>query len=160
MSHLRPSSSSAANSTSAAAASLLQAQQSSDGATAPAPTAVLSTSYRTSLVALILRMCSSETYANVVNFNWYIDTLVDLSYISLSIALDPAAAQSAGGVSLGVKLRDQLVDVAARVKAIRPYAVKKMASLLGDEEFLENGEGADVSEVLGAAAWICGEYCR
>jgi len=159
MSHLRPSSSSAANSTSAAAASLLQAQQSSDGAAAAAPTVVLSTSYRTSLVALILRMCSSETYANVANFNWYIDTLVELSYISLSIALDPAAAQSAGA-TLGVKLRDQLVDVAARVKAIRPYAVKKMASLLGDEDFLENGEGADVSEVLGAAAWICGEYCR
>lgn len=86
------------------------------------------------------------------------DRLVELAYISLLIARD--LSNPLVGVSLGVKLRDQFVDVTARVKAIRPYAARKMAELLEDENFLENGDGAEVSEVLGAAAWICGEYCR
>lgn len=65
-----------------------------------------------------------------------------------------------GVTSLGVKLRDQLIDVTARVKAIRPYAVKQMVKLLGDEAILENGDGDGIEEVLGAAAWIAAEYCR
>lgn len=163
LTQLRPRSSASASSTttsSAAAAALLQSQQPS--ASRPAAPILLSASYRTSLVSLVLRMCAHQTYANVANFSWFIDTLVELSYISLSISQDsngPLAAPAAEA-SLGHKLRDTLVDVSARVKAVRPYAVQKMAQLLGDEDFLENGEGADVSEVLGAAAWICGEYCR
>ena len=141
----------------ASVASRLQAQQTAD-ATPPAGPVVLSTSYRTSLVALILRMCSNATYAHVSNFEWYIDKLAELSYISLLLSQDPAAPVTS--TSLGTSMRDQLVDVSARVKAIRPYAVRKMAQLLEDEDFLENGEGADVAEVLGAAAWICGEYCQ
>ncbi|KAM0788195.1 hypothetical protein ACM66B_001354 [Microbotryomycetes sp. NB124-2] len=159
MTHLKPMSGSSAGST--AAATLLQAQQSNGRATASIATS--SNAYRTALVALILRMCSQQTYANVSNFAWYIDTLVELSYIALSISQEPAGVRADGAVSqnsLGQQLKDQLVDVTARVKAIRPYAVTKMAELSGDEDFLENGEGADVAQVLGAAAWICGEYCR
>ncbi|KAM0754395.1 Adaptor protein complex AP-3 delta subunit [Meredithblackwellia eburnea MCA 4105] len=147
-SHLQPS----ATTSSETATSRLQAAAGAAAAVPPPPK--LSPAYRVSLVSLILRMCSQSTYANVSNFEWYIDTLVDLAYLSLSLPPD------ANGVTLGSKLRDQLVDVSARVRAIRPYAVKKMADLLGDESFLEGGDGAGVIEVLGAAAWICGEYCR
>jgi AP-3 complex subunit delta-1 len=101
-------------------------------------------------------MCAQETYAHVSNFTWYIDVLVNLAYISLTIQQESPNLDA----SLGTRLRDTLIDVAARVRAVRPYMVKKMAQLLGDEDFLENGEGAGVSEVLGAAAWICGEYCQ
>ena len=154
---LRPGSTPTPPAVSGAAASLLQAQQNSDGAaTAVAPPPVLSTSYRTSLVALILRMCARQTYANVANFTWYTDVLVDLAYIALTIQPESGNLD----LLLGVKLRDTLIDVAARVKAVRPYMVNKLAQLLGDEDFLENGEGAGASEVLGAAAWICGEYCQ
>lgn len=103
-------------------------------------------------------MSSSATYANVSNFAWLIDTLIELTYISLTVQTD--LSTNAKGPSIGSKLRDQLVDVAARVKAIRPYAAQKAAALIQDEELLDQGDGIEAAEVLGAAAWICGEYCR
>ncbi|GAA6001960.1 hypothetical protein JCM10207_003012 [Rhodosporidiobolus poonsookiae] len=155
LTHLRPSAS-----TASAAASLLRAQQAASGGAAPSPASpTLTTAYRTSLISLILRMTSSGTYANVTNFAWLIDTLVELTHLAQTIQTD-ASPSSPATPSIGSKLRDQLIDVAARVRAIRPYAAKKMAALVQDEDFLENGDGGDVAEVLGAAAWICGEYCR
>ncbi|GAA5934933.1 hypothetical protein JCM3775_001686 [Rhodotorula graminis] len=162
LTHLRPS---AANSTASAAASLLRAQQ---GVAPAAPSPTLSASYRASLIRLILRMTSSGTYANVTNFAWLVDTLIELARIAQSLPVSvkagsssAAAVGSVGGQSAGAQLRDQLIDVAARVRAIRPYATKRMAQLIMDEDLLESGgEGAEVAEVLGAAAWICGEYCR
>jgi AP-3 complex subunit delta-1 len=152
MTHLQSST----TTSTASVASRLQSLQNPDTTAAPPSPVILSTSYRVSLISLILRMCSSSAYANVTHFEWYIDRLVELSYIAAQLSQEVPA----GGATLGSKLRDQLVDVCARVKTIRPYAVKSMAALLSDDTFLENGEGADVGEVLGAAAWICGEYCR
>ncbi|GAA5826066.1 hypothetical protein JCM3770_005228 [Rhodotorula araucariae] len=151
LTHLHPSPTSAAS----AAASLLRAQQGSSSAPASS-SPVLSASYRASLISLILRMTSSGTYSNVSNFAWLIDTLVELAYIAQTLSPEPAPGVS----STGVQLRDQLIDVAARVRQIRPYATKRMAQLIMDEDLLDGGEGADAAEVLGAAAWICGEYCR
>jgi len=91
-------------------------------------------------------MCSSSTYDNVLDFEWYLSVLVDLAYIS--------------NVDIGGQIRDQLVDVVGRVRAARAYAVKLMVKVLSDETFLLNaGEPGSCSEVLWAAAWICGEFC-
>lgn len=161
MIHLRPSASAPAS-----AASHLAAQQAAKGPAAPlAVPAVLSAAYRGSLIALILRVCAQATYGLVTNFQWYLDVLVELAHLALGLGAEGGAGEEGvlgggSGVSVGTKVRDQLVDVTARVKAIRPYAVQKMASLLEDESFLEGGDGADGAAVLGAAAWICGEYCR
>ena len=92
-------------------------------------------------------MCSSSTYDNVVDFEWYLSVLVDLAYIS--------------NVDIGAQIRDQLVDVVGRVKAARAFAVKLMVKILSDETLLLNAsEQGSCSEVLWAAAWICGEYCE
>lgn len=92
-------------------------------------------------------MCSSSTYDNVVDFEWYLSVLVDLAYIS--------------NVDIGAQIRDQLVDVVGRVKAARAYAVKLMVKILSDETLLMNvDEPGSCSEVLCAAAWICGEFCE
>ncbi|GAA5828331.1 hypothetical protein JCM11251_006201 [Rhodosporidiobolus azoricus] len=154
LTHLRPSAS-----TASAAASLLRAQQAASGSATSTPAApTLTASYRSSLISLIVRMSSSGTYANITNFAWLIDTLVELAHIAQT--LQPDASTATASASVGAKLRDQLIDVTARVRAIRPYAVKKMAAFIQDEDFLEEANGAEVAEVLGAAAWICGEYCR
>lgn len=92
-------------------------------------------------------MCSSSTYDNVDNFEWYLSVLVDLAYIS--------------NVDVGALIRDQLVDVVGRVRAARAYAVKLMVKILSDETLLLNAdEPGSCSEVLWAAAWICGEFCE
>ncbi|KAH7886244.1 adaptin N terminal region-domain-containing protein [Phlebopus sp. FC_14] len=105
-----------------------------------------SSAYRLVLSQRIMSMCSQSTYDNVTDFEWYLSVLVDLAYIS--------------NVDIGEQIRDQLVDVVGRVRAARGYAVKLMAKLLADDSFVLNaGEPGSCSEVLWAAAWICGEYC-
>jgi len=90
-------------------------------------------------------MGSQSTYENVSNFEWYLSVLVDLAHVA--------------NVDIGSEIRDQLVDVVGRVRGVRPYAVKLMHSLLSDDTMLRNaGEAGSCSEVLWAAAWICGEY--
>ncbi|BGP23565.1 AP-3 complex subunit delta-1 [Rhodotorula toruloides] len=158
LTHLRPSAS-----TASAAASLLRAQQAAtNGAPATPSTPAISTAYRSSLISLILRMTSRGTYSNVSNFAWLIDTLVELAYISQTLQPDTGcpALTANSPPTVGSQLRDQLIDVTARVRQLRPYAARKMASLIQDEYVLGMGEGGDATEVLGAAAWICGEYCR
>jgi len=92
-------------------------------------------------------MCSQSTYENVTNFEWYLSVLVDLAHVA--------------NVNIGSEIRDQLVDVVGRVRASRPYAVKLMYTLISDDALLRQAsvEGS-CSEVLWAAAWICGEYCQ
>lgn len=100
-------------------------------------------------------MTSRDGYANIEDFEWYFAVLVDLAYVS------PIP---------GPELKDSLIDVAVRVKAIRPYAVKLCSRLLGDDVYVNNATSHDngtgknektgPSEVLSAAAWICGEYAQ
>ncbi|KAG6842376.1 hypothetical protein C0991_007506 [Blastosporella zonata] len=141
LSHLVPEKSSLALPT--AAQSLAQA-------TAPTTRPFLSPSqspaYRLVLCQRILTMCSQSTYENVTNFEWYISVLVDLAHIA--------------NVDVGAEIRDQLVDVVGRVKAVRRYAVRLMYQLISDDTRLRNAhDEGSCSEVLWAAAWVCGEYC-
>lgn len=86
-------------------------------------------------------------YENIQDFDWYLSVLVDLVYV--------ANADVAG------LIRDQLVDVTARVKACRKYAIKLMVKLLDDDALvLSAKEPEKCTGVLWAAAWICGEYCE
>ena len=103
--------------------------------------------YRLILAQRILTLCSQDTYDNVTDFEWYLSVLVDLAYVA--------------AVDVGAQIRDQLMDVTARVRAARRYSVQLMVKLLCDETFLNNaGDEGSCAEVLWAAAWICGEYCR
>jgi AP-3 complex subunit delta-1 len=74
----------------------------------------LSPLYRTSVIEHIIQMCSQSAYTYVVNFEWYIAVLMDLSRVS--------------GVQVGTLLSDQLIDVAVRVESVREYCVRMMVS--------------------------------
>ena len=185
MAHVSPDARTNANivaSTSSSVATL-RALASVDGKTSNNSTTTASidgamaSRYRVSLVHLILSVCSRHTFAYVTNFSWLIDTLVALAYVnlnlpSLSLGADKALATMA---PIGVRLADILIDVTARARAIRPYAVKQMRRLMEDDTFVTNAgaqgllgtradsiEAADdgAVDVLGAAAWIVGEYGR
>ncbi|KAH7915689.1 adaptin N terminal region-domain-containing protein [Hygrophoropsis aurantiaca] len=106
-----------------------------------------STAYRLVLSQRIMAICSQSTYDNITDFEWYLSVLVDLAYVS--------------GVDVGAQIRDQLVDVVGRVRGARPYAIKLMVKVLSDDTFLLHADQpGSCSEVLWAAAWICGEYCH
>jgi AP-3 complex subunit delta-1 len=105
-----------------------------------------SPAYRLTLAKCILNLCSRSTYENVSNFEWYLSVLVDLAHVAQ--------------VNVGPEIRDQLVDVVGRVRGARSYAVSLMYTLLSDGSIISNAsEEGSCSEVLWAAAWICGEYC-
>jgi AP-3 complex subunit delta-1 len=64
------------------------------------------------------------------------------------------------GTKHGQLIAMQLLDVAIRVQAIRKYAVQQCALLLEKACLLSGQPRATMSEVLYAAAWICGEFSR
>ncbi|RPD64688.1 Adaptor protein complex AP-3 delta subunit [Lentinus tigrinus ALCF2SS1-7] len=112
----------------------------------PAALPSQSPAYRLTLAQRILALGSQDVYANVTDFEWYISVLVDLAYVAR--------------VNIGEEIREQLVDIAGRVRAARRYAVQVMVKLLSDDAFLHNAsDEGGCPEVLWAAAWICGEYC-
>ncbi|XP_022087832.1 AP-3 complex subunit delta-1-like isoform X2 [Acanthaster planci] len=102
--------------------------------------------YRDELLAKIIQICSQNNYQYIVNFEWYVSILVELTRIE--------------GTKHGHLIASQMLDVAIRVKAIRSFAVQQMAKLLENTSLLV-GSAAQLNgicEVLYAAAWIVGEF--
>uniref|UniRef100_T1J3E7 AP-3 complex subunit delta n=1 Tax=Strigamia maritima TaxID=126957 RepID=T1J3E7_STRMM len=103
------------------------------------------TSYRDELLSKIVEICCQNNYQFVTNFEWYVSILVELTQIE--------------GTRHGNLIACQMLDVAIRVQAIRPFAVSQMASLLANNQLLSsNAQRSSICEVLYAAAWICGEF--
>ncbi|KAH8835125.1 Adaptor protein complex AP-3 delta subunit [Flagelloscypha sp. PMI_526] len=93
--------------------------------------------YRLVLCRSILDIGSKNTYENVVNFEWYLSVLVDLAHVA--------------NVDVGDEIRNQLVDLVG--------SMGLMHGILNDESWMVRAnEPGSCSEVLWAAAWICGEY--
>ncbi|PWZ00121.1 Adaptor protein complex AP-3 delta subunit [Testicularia cyperi] len=186
LSHLEPPQVAGASGGSSAAAAALKASLGAVGASDADPTSsplaamtsannpTLSPSYRLEIVNRILALGSYETYSNVLNFRWYIDTLLHLALIT----------NLPDDADVGPKIRDQLIDITSRVRAIRPHAIQVLTNLLRDPRLVPpssapsasstaNGEklpggagdrsGSDefagARKVLHAAAWVLGEYC-
>ena len=140
---------SGSSSTQATAAGSLEAA--TKAATAPLSSpAVTSPAYRETLARRILSLCAADLYAHVADFQWYISVLVDVAYVARA--------------PVGAVIRDHLVDVVARVRQVRSYAVQVSMRILEDDVFLKDGnetaeeEATQCCEILWAAAWICGEY--
>ncbi|KOX72703.1 AP-3 complex subunit delta-1 [Melipona quadrifasciata] len=102
------------------------------------------TAYRDELLSKIIQICSQNNYQFVTYFEWYISVLVELTKME--------------GTKHGPLVATQLLDVAIRVQAIRKYAVQQCALLLENSYLLTGQPRATMSEVLYAAAWICGEF--
>ena len=114
---------------------------------------ILPLEYRAAIIRQILEMCSRNTYANILDFNWYVDTLVDLVHVLPSRVGDSSNDVAA---AVGTELR----TVAVRVISARPYAVQAANLLLVHREMLASAQGSGLSslEVMEYAAWIVGEY--
>lgn len=133
----------------------------SDLSPAPANTSsFIIAHYRYRLLLLILRLTSrpsddgQQLYVNVVDFDWYVDTLFKCAYLSLSIL---PTLNSSECERLAHKLSDCLLDVTARAAAIRPSAVTRCRRLLADQTFVAL-DNPVVDSVTSACAFILGEY--
>ena len=117
----------------------------------------LPTEYRAAMIRQILEMCSRDTYTNITDFEWYVDTLVSLASLLPSQSGD-VSSSNAIAAAVGVELR----TVAVRVVSARSYTVRAAHILLLNREtlFAIPGSGISSLEVLEYAAWIVGEYSR
>ncbi|CAD5219534.1 unnamed protein product [Bursaphelenchus okinawaensis] len=105
--------------------------------------------YRDELLARIISICSHKNYQYITNFEWYISVLVELTKVE--------------GSKHGVLIGEQIQDVTVRVQSIRHYSVSQMALLVENAHLLLSANSAqrnNISAVLLAAAWICGEYAE
>ncbi|EPB69935.1 adaptin region [Ancylostoma ceylanicum] len=79
-------------------------------------------------------------------------------YISVLVELTKVE-----GTKHGAKIAEQIQDVTVRVESIRHFSVSQMALLVENAHILLAGSAQqrnNISEVLLAAAWICGEYSQ
>ena len=95
--------------------------------------------YKKDLVLKILELCSSDKYALLQDFSWYLDILLKLSYVSPE--------------DMGDLLEKQITDVALRVLPVRAYAVQECTKVL-----IQKTDAMILPQVLPAIAWIVGEY--
>lgn len=110
-------------------------------------------SYKLDLVAKIVEICSSDKYALLQDFGWYLDVLFQLGHMR---GLDAHSTL----------LRSQISDVALRVLPVRPFAVRRSLEILLERDGVcsadpsgDNGRGRHIMpEILPGAAWIVGEY--
>lgn len=118
--------------------------------------------YKTDVISRILAMCSSNNYSHLVDFDWYMDILVQLARdapVRSTLSFEKTESRRSDSCSdISGKIGDELRNVAVKVKAIRPQAARAAESILismynDDSSPLTSGSG-----ILRPVAWIVGEY--
>jgi AP-3 complex subunit delta-1 len=125
---------------------------------------ILPDEYKVDVINRILEMCSSSSYANLLDFDWYIDILIQLVRIApipsqASLLQDPEPdAKDFSTIGVSARIGDELRNVAVKVKAVRLQATRAAESILIS---LYNDNSAQMtagSGVLKSIAWMVGEY--
>jgi AP-3 complex subunit delta len=108
-------------------------------------------------------MCSSKNYGNLVDFDWYIDILIQLvrnspvSRSSVSQDVDSRLGDSSS-TDVSGKVGNELRNVAVKVKAVRLQAARAAESIL-ISTFNDNSSSlTPASGALRPIAWMVGEY--
>ena len=96
---------------------------------------------RDELLSKIIQICSQNDYQYISNFEWYVSVLVELSQLE------------GGGGRHGAILAQQMMDVAIRVAAIRPFATQQMALLVENSAVImakgKRNSSAEVGKIFG-----------
>lgn len=125
-------------------------------------TSPLPDNYRVDVIGRILFMCAKENFANIVDFDWYIDVLTQLVRMApVPRAADPEAAVSSNSRSTGdvsEKIGNELRNVAVKVRAMRSTVVRAAETILAQLNSDAPPGHAIVSTTLKAVCWILGEY--
>lgn len=131
---------------------------------------VLPSKYKIAIIQQILDMCAANTYANISDFEWYINVLVQL--VGLVPADSSIEPESEGTRDLqnyhaqitveevSAHIGQELRNVAVRVNSVRYQVVQAAASLIlaVGNQTSNVVVGSTSSAALQYAAWIIGEY--
>ncbi|KAK2768794.1 AP-3 complex subunit delta [Arachnomyces sp. PD_36] len=118
--------------------------------------------YRNEVLHRILDICSRNTYSAIVDFEWYVEILVQLLKLipppntTMSQKLQPDSRDIASRI--GAEIR----NVAVRVKSVRPDATRAAESILliDNREILFPASSASCTSILDPIAWVVGEYAE
>ena len=102
--------------------------------------------FRDEILAKIIALCHANQYANVLDFEWYLSVLTDLSRVQ--------------GTRRGGLIATQFLDVALRVRDVRGFAARVLISFLRDQRYYVNPFEGGVCEILDAAVWVLAEFYR
>ncbi len=126
--------------------------------------------YRINVIRQIVQMCSRDTYANIADFDWYIDILAQLVRVcpasrsgrirQQTVTSEDTVLRAHADVSY--EIGSELQNVAVRVRTVRLDAIKAAQSLVLIEQrhqmYPASGEGG--RGVLESAVWLVGEYAN
>lgn len=124
----------------------------------------LSDEYKVDVIQRILKMCSSNNYANFVDFDWYLDILIQLARSAPSAATTSSAqnrslaANNLGLTDVSEYIGNDLRNVAVKVKAVRASATKAAESIVIDGFRGTVLQAAGTQGILRPIAWMVGEY--
>lgn len=120
--------------------------------------------YKSDLISRIIEICSINNYTNLLDFEWYIDVLIQL--VRNAPIAKPCLLHWDNSYELGEPLRiditervgDELRNIAVKVKAVRESATRAaesiiLASYSGTLPQVGTGNGT-----LRPVAWVAGEY--
>jgi AP-3 complex subunit delta len=121
--------------------------------------------YRREVITRILDMSAHETYANIVDFEWYLDILVQLirlvpPLVNARSGVHSQAFEKANDANISSRIGSQILDIAVRVKSLRSEATRAAESLIlvSNRESLFPITGNGGEGVLQPAAWVVGEF--
>ncbi|KAF8416710.1 adaptin N terminal region-domain-containing protein [Tirmania nivea] len=139
-------------------------------------------SYKVGVIRRILEMCSRDMYANILDFGWYLDVLVQLVRFAPPVAASSGAAAAMPGEyydggadedegddagdeegrmrkkDVGEDIGFELRNVAVRVKSVRAEAVGMADLLVRRRDGMFPTAGGGGRRVLFYAGWMVGEY--
>ncbi|KAK3019646.1 hypothetical protein RJ639_002936 [Escallonia herrerae] len=95
------------------------------------------------ILGFILSACSRNVYEVIIDFDWYVSLLGEISRI-------PHCKK-------GEEIENQLTDIGMRVEDVRPELVHVGRNLLIDPALLGN---PFIHRILCGAAWVSGEYVQ
>ena len=109
--------------------------------------------YRNDVILRILKMCSSNNYSNLVDFEWYIDILIQLARNA------PRHLRGdSGETDVAQNIGNELRNVSVKVKAIRASAARAAESIIVDGLHGAVSQIAEKRGILRPVTWVVGEY--
>lgn len=121
--------------------------------------------YRNEVLHRILDICSRDNYSAIIDFEWYVDVLVQLVrlvppsdgiYHSHSTQHTYPQLKYDSKEDISSRIGSEIRNVAVRVKSVRLDATRAAESLV----FVDNRASAASIGVLGPCAWVVGEYAK
>lgn len=121
--------------------------------------------YKINVICKILNMCSQVNYANIDDFDWYIEVLIQLAALvppSTQYHALPRNGAEATPYNTAALIGLELRNIAVRVKSVRSAATRAAEYLISSSrtDFTSLSTASGTHGALLSAVWIVGEYAE